>query len=83
MRQLQPFHGGLDYLFLRLEPNLDQAADGIRATDFMVIGPSVDLGSQIGRQAHGAERFRLMKRPDGFWCMPANDDWLVHFTLLT
>jgi hypothetical protein len=33
MRQLQPFHVGLDYihLFLRLQPQLHQPADGLQA----------------------------------------------------
>jgi hypothetical protein len=60
--------------FFRFQPELDQAANGLGATDLVVVGPDVDLG----RQADGADRFRLNKWTDSFWRISANENWLGH-----
>jgi hypothetical protein len=40
----------LSFCRFRLQPQLDQAADGLRAVNFSRLGPRIDVGSEINRQ---------------------------------
>jgi hypothetical protein len=42
--------------FLRLEPELDQAADGFGATGVMILAPRINLLGQSRRKADGTDR---------------------------
>jgi hypothetical protein len=57
VRRLQPFYGGLDciHLFLRLEPEVDQAADGFGAGGGVGLTgcPSINIRNEFVGKADG------------------------------